>query len=104
MPPEWAPHAATWMIFPPSVYDDGPSLDDARGAWSQVARTVAKFEPVTMLVRPRDRAEAQARLGDSVILLECEVDDAWARDSGATFVTNGHGGVEAVDWRFNGWG
>jgi agmatine deiminase len=103
MPAEWGRHERTWMVFPHGVYEGGGSLADARAAWAGVARAVARFEPVTMIADPADVAAVARVLGDAVDLLVVPVDDAWARDSGPTFV-RGDSGVAAVHWRFNGWG
>lgn len=103
MPPEWGPHARTWMCFPRSTYDAPIPLDQARSAWGAVALATALFEPVTMVVDPRDVADAQSLFGSSVTLLEQPLDDAWARDIGPTFVID-DGALVAVDWTFNGWG
>jgi len=32
------------------------------------------------------------------------IDDGWFRDSGPTFVLDGHGSRLGIDWDFNGWG
>jgi agmatine deiminase len=37
-------------------------------------------------------------------VVDATTNDAWVRDSGPTFVTDGDGGLRAVDWRFNAWG
>jgi agmatine deiminase len=39
-----------------------------------------------------------------VELIASELDDAWMRDIGPTFVKNSSGDVAAVNWIFNGWG
>ncbi|MFD4587663.1 agmatine/peptidylarginine deiminase [Streptomyces sp. NPDC058434] len=106
MPPEWAPHERTWMAWPgpnPTFTDDG-ELAGARAAWAEVARAVRRFEPVTMVVGPGQTEGARELLGADVEIVERELDDAWMRDIGPTFVTDGEGGLAAVDWVFNGWG
>jgi agmatine deiminase len=103
MPPEWAEHERTWMIYPPAVYEGAASLEAARAAWCAVARAVAGHEPVAMAVRPEDAAAARADLGGAVELVEMALDDAWARDVAPSFVRS-HGHLLAVDWAFNGWG
>ncbi|MFE3325527.1 agmatine/peptidylarginine deiminase [Streptomyces sp. NPDC059176] len=106
MPPEWSPHERTWMAWPgpnPTFTDDR-QLAGARTAWAEVARAVHRFEPVTMVVGPGQTTGARALLGDGIDVVERELDDAWMRDIGPTFVTDGRGGIAAVDWVFNGWG
>ncbi|GAA3499448.1 hypothetical protein GCM10019016_065520 [Streptomyces prasinosporus] len=49
-------------------------------------------------------AEARALLGPGVDTVERDLDDAWMRDVGPTFLTDGRGPLAAVDWVFNGWG
>jgi agmatine deiminase len=105
MPPEWAPHERTWMAWPgPNpTFSNDEELADARAAWASVARAVRRFEPVTMVHGPGQGESARELLGPDVELVERELDDAWMRDIGPTFVTDGRE-LAAVDWTFNGWG
>ncbi|WP_351223390.1 agmatine deiminase family protein [Streptomyces sp. NPDC002133] len=106
MPPEWAPHERTWMAWPgpnPTFTND-EELAEARVAWAGVARAVRRFEPVTMVVGPGQVEGARELLGADVDIVERDLDDAWMRDIGPTFVTDDRGGLAAVDWVFNGWG
>ncbi|MGY0491590.1 agmatine deiminase family protein [Streptomyces sp. WG-D5] len=107
MPPEWAPHERTWMAWPgpnPTFADDG-ELAGARAAWASVANAVRAHEPVTMVVGPGQEASARELLHPSVELTERDLDDAWMRDIGPTFVKHTDSGeLAAVDWTFNGWG
>lgn len=59
-----------------------------------------------MLVSKAQMENAKNQLGNvsGVTLLECETDDAWARDVGATMVLDEKGAVCGVDWQFNAWG
>lgn len=105
MPPEWAPHERTWMAWPgpnPTFASDA-ELAEARRAWAGVARAVRRFEPVTMVVGPGQEEGAAALLGPDVELVVRPLDDAWTRDVGPTFVTDGRT-LAAVDWTFNGLG
>ncbi len=105
MPPEWAPHARTWMAWPcnPVTYP-GDWLHQARAAHARVARAIARFEPVTVLVPPDLVTDARNHLGsDGIDILPVPLNDSWLRDSGPTFVT-GPDGLAGVDWGFNGWG
>lgn len=107
MPPEWAPHERTWMAWPSSGYtlgDTEADAEEARACWAEVANTVARFEPVTVVVDPSDVDVARRWLDPSIDLLEAPLDDAWMRDIGPTFVVSSNGGLAGVDWVFNGWG
>ncbi|WP_189389757.1 agmatine/peptidylarginine deiminase [Streptomyces sp. SDr-06] len=106
MPAEWAPHERTWMAWPgPNVtFPNETELARSRAAWAAVARAVRRFEPVTMVVGPGQAEGARALLGPDIELVERELDDAWMRDIGPTFLTDGTGQLAAVDWTFNGWG
>ena len=109
MPDESHPHRQTWTAFVAS--DDIWSrrqIPEVKRNLALIANTIAKYEPVSVLVNPRDYDEA-VRLLDSgsahpITLLPCEIDDLWLRDTGPTFVTNQSGDKMAVDFNFNGWG
>jgi agmatine deiminase len=100
MPPEWAKHSRTWLAFPAADYTQ---QEDAYLAWSEVANTAAEYEPVTVLVDPKDVQIAKKYLSEQIELVICPLDDAWIRDFGATFVFDGQD-LAAVNWVFNGWG
>jgi len=104
MPAEWEAHARCWMAWPcrESLWGDG--LEMARDAYAEVAKAVARFEPVTMIVEPDSLADASVRCGAGVRCMPMEHDDSWMRDSGPTFVVGPDGDLGAVDWIFNSWG
>ena len=111
MPAEWRPHERTWMAWPSSGYTLGDTEDEAelaRRTWADVARAVARFEPVTLVVEPGDIHSCREFLGtDSahpIDIVIADLDDAWMRDIGPTFVLGPAGELGAVDWVFNGWG
>lgn len=104
MPPEWAPHAATWMGFPRDSYaETGLSREAVQLAWSRVANAISEHEPVNMLCHPDDLAFARKYLSGAVSLLPVPLNDAWLRDIGPTFVIVDNA-LTAIDWSFNGWG
>lgn len=112
MPAEWEPHERTWMAWPSAGYTLGETEGDvaeARGTWAAVARAVARFEPVTMVVDPSSEAVAREWLhgggatAHPIDVVTAPLDDAWMRDIGPSFVRDG-AGLAAVDWVFNGWG
>jgi len=104
MPAEWEPHAGCWMIWPerPDNWRDGAG--PAQRAFAEVATAIARYEPLTMLVSAREWRHARAMLPPAVRLIEAASDDAWCRDSGATFLTDAGGRLRGVDWQFNAWG
>jgi len=106
MPAEWERHERAWMAWPTPGYTHGgtaAAAAEARGAWAAVANAVAEHEPLSMLVTRDEHGEARRRLGGGVELIEADLDDAWYRDTGPTFVFD-DGALAAVDWVFNGWG
>lgn len=101
MPDEGAPHAATWMAFGASAEIWEPHLlPVVQENLALVAKTIAAFEPVHMLVREEDSELAARLCGPSVNLLVHPIDDLWIRDTGPVFVTSAGG----VGFNFNGWG
>ena len=109
MPSETARHERTWMAFPSAgttLGDTESERDEAYDAWAAVARAVAEFEPVSMLVDASETARATRMLGSGVERIEAPVDEFWMRDHGPTFVVDDErpGVLGAVTWTFNGWG
>ena len=67
MPPEWAPHKATWMGFPTGAYETaGVSDDDVFDAWSAVANTISEHESVHMLCHPDQLSIARKKVSSAV--------------------------------------
>jgi len=111
MPPEWAPHAATWVSWP---FDDDlweGRLEGVRDDVAGLVATVLRFEPAVLNVRDAE-AEADARRRlialdaplDRVTFHRLPLNDAWFRDNGPIFVAGPGGEVALTDWRFNAWG
>jgi agmatine deiminase len=106
MPDEAEPHERTWMAFGAHLDIWGKKLlPVVQQDLANIAIAIARFEPVSMLVPPKDMSTANRLLGRSKVeLIEQMVDDFWVRDSGPVFVTNAQGQKAAVDFNFNGWG
>ncbi|QMU76008.1 agmatine deiminase family protein [Streptacidiphilus sp. PB12-B1b] len=105
MPAEWQPHDRTWMAFPTANETFGEDeLHAAREAWAAVANTIVRYEPVTLIANNGEADDVRRYLSDQVEIVERPLDDAWMRDIGPTFLTDGQGQVAAADWVFNGWG
>ncbi|WP_027852849.1 agmatine deiminase [Marinobacterium litorale] len=104
MPAEWEPQQQIWMLWPerPDNWRNGGK--PAQQAFAAVARAIAGFEPVTVGVSQAQYENACYRLADPAIrVVELSSNDAWMRDVGPTFVTNGRE-LRAIDWTFNAWG
>mgnify|MGYP003119353881 CR=1 FL=1 len=107
MPAETSAQKRVWMAFPHEGYTlgvTGAEAHAARSTWANVAHAVAGFAPVVMVVDPADVEIAARYLDERIEVRTAELNDAWMRDIGPTFVTDEHGGLAAVDWVFNGWG
>ncbi|GAB4587809.1 agmatine deiminase family protein [Nocardia sp. IFM 10818] len=103
MPDEAARHQRTWMAFGASAKIWGDELLPAvRRDLAAIAQAIARFEPVSMLVRPGEMDLARNLLGPNIELVETPMDDLWLRDSGPVFVAGSH--KAAVNFNFNGWG
>lgn len=103
MPAEWVKHERTWLSFPASEYVI--PAEESYVAWSAVANAASEYEPVTVLVDPKQESIVKKYLSSEIETIICELDDSWIRDNGATFVINSDNGeLGAIDWRFKGWG
>lgn len=104
MPHEGGPHERTLVAWPcrEALWQD--HLHEGRAAASELIRTIARFEPVSVLARPQDAEAAEAAVGGPDIdVVAVPIDDSWLRDTGPTWVVGG-GRRLALDFRFNGWG
>ena len=105
MPDEGEPHLRTWMAFGASKAIWGSKLlPVVQRNLATIAKTIARYEPVTMLVRQSDYEVAKKLVGSTVELLVTPLDDLWLRDSGPVFVVNANGEKAGIDFNFNGWG
>jgi agmatine deiminase len=89
MPAEWEPHERTIMGFPCHLAQWGEHLLEGQLAWAHVARTIADFEPVTMLARADDVGLATDLCAHSNVTVQAiDLDDAWLRDIGPIYSVN----------------
>ena len=105
MPDESEPHQRTWMAFGASRRIWGNRLlPEVQRNLATIALTIAKYEPVSMLVRQSDVPLAQRLMGGKVELIVCPHNDLWVRDTGPVFVVTEKGDKAGIDFNFNGWG
>lgn len=106
MPHEGGHQDRLWVAWPAKGYtlgDDAESAETARRTWAAVANAASQYQPVSVVACPQDVDTARHYLSAAVELRARDIDDAWIRDSGPTFVTDGDR-LGAVTWVFNGWG
>mgnify|MGYP000000596596 FL=1 len=109
MPAEFAPHAGTFMIWPERPGSWIYGAETAREAFADVIRAITGGgERVYLAVSGTSSPSAKEMLKKEmesglVVLWEIPTDDAWARDTGPTFVTDG-ARLRGIDWKFNAWG
>ena len=106
MPAEFEPQTRVWMAWPHRTDTWAWGAKPAQKQYAAVARAIAEFEPVTVCVNQADYANAKAVFEDdeNVTVVEMTTDDAWVRDTGATWVIDDKGGKRAVHWHFNAYG
>ena len=111
MPEESSMHARTWMAFVASdLIWSTQQIPEVKRNLVLIAKTIAQYEPVSMLVNPDDFDEAKGLIDDieslnyGIDLVKYEIDDLWLRDTGPTFIKAGNGRKHAIDFNFNGWG
>lgn len=96
-------HARCWMAWPVRVESWGERLGDARDEFMEIASAIARFEPVTVVVKPTKVAEVSLRTASGIASFALPHDDSWLHDNGPTFLIGGDGSVAGVQWKWNGW-
>ena len=87
MPDEGDRHRRAFVAFgaQPAIWADFTA--DVQAAIGLIARTIARYEPVTVLCRERERQLAEQLCGTrNTRFIHTELDDIWMRDIGANFV------------------
>lgn len=103
MPGEFEPQEGVILIWPKRPGSWPYEAKEARKVFAQIANKLVQTERVFMLTEPETESSARELLDEKVELLQIPSDDAWARDVGPTFVTDGRR-VRGVNWTFNAWG
>ncbi len=124
MPGEFEGHRGCIMIWPKRPGSWGRITLEAEKAFSEVAKAISESETVWMLADDDETENAAEFLGADIItggaydlkekiqdagsngiyVIRVPSDDAWARDTGPTFVKNSGGLVRGINWKFNAWG
>lgn len=105
MPAEWHPHERCWMAWPCHQASWSKiGLAQARQAYARVANAIARYEPVTFVINPEDKKEAELLCGPNINFFVLPINDSWTRDTGCSFLLNKEGQLAGVDWIHNAWG
>lgn len=106
MPAEFAPQDRVWMGWPHRTDTWAHGAKPAQKQYAAIARAIAEFTPVTICANQADYANCKAVFeeDENVTVIEMTTDDAWFRDTAATFVINGKGDKRANHWHFNAYG
>lgn len=106
MPAEFAPQDRVWMGWPHRTDTWAHGAKPAQKQYAAIARAIAEFTPVTMCANQVDYANCKAVFeeDENVTVIEMTTDDAWFRDTAATYVINGKGEKRANHWHFNAYG
>ncbi len=105
MPAEWEQHERTlieWPVKESLVWPE--NYNEVCAGYAKVAKAIAQFETVTMIVNENTAKEAEALCGEKVEYVVIPHNDAWCRDNGPTFLINKEKELSAVNWQFNAWG
>lgn len=115
-PPEWYPHAATWMSWPrPECASFPDRYEHVIPNICRIIREIAAREQVNILVQNYNYEVIVLKTlrehkvpTTNVRCLHIKTNESWCRDHGPAFVIRKapRGKVEAavVDWVFNAWG
>lgn len=111
MPAEFERHQGCIMIWPERPGSWAYGAKAAKKAFAQIASVISESEQVYMIVSEGRKEEAAKMLPETVRLVVMDTDDAWARDTGPTFVVSGNvdtpyeaRDLRGINWEFNAWG
>jgi agmatine deiminase len=110
MPPEWAPHQATWISWPHNPETWPGVLAAAEASMAQAVAALAPGETVRINVLGAEHEDhVRGLLGPvadtpAIVFHHFRTNDAWCRDHGAIFLRDDSGRLAALDCGFNAWG
>ena len=117
MPPEWAPHASTWLSWPHKLESWPGKFEPVPAVFAELAWQLSRSETVNINVLD-DAMEAQARgllkerdpegkYADRIVFHRIPTNDAWCRDHGPNYVIRMKDGKREkiiMNWEYNAWG
>lgn len=116
LPPEWAPHEATWLAWPHQRADWPGKFAAIPWVFAEMVRRLIPGELLRLIVLDAKHEAAARRVLERVLgsarrwearvqFFRIPTDRGWTRDMGPIFLRRGGpGGPRVVaDFRFNGW-
>ena len=110
MPPEWAPHEATWVGWPHEESDWMEKFPPIDWVYTEIVRTIGSSERVEILCHNEMVLKrAKHCLNATQVDPRCyrlhlvPNDRSWLRDSAPTAVRGAEGQVKWVRWKFRAW-
>ena len=103
MPAEFSRQDGVLLVWPVRPGSWGVDPGAAQKAFCEIMRACSRSERVYLLADTAHLSEATIAAGEFATIIEIETNDAWARDIGPTFVSNGQE-ARGISWRFNAWG
>jgi agmatine deiminase len=117
MPPEWAPHASTWLSWPHKLESWPGKFEPVPAVFAELAYQLSRSETVNINVLD-DAMEAQARellkerdpegkYAERIVFHRIPTNDAWCRDHGPNYVVRTQDGRPEkiiMNWEYNAWG
>lgn len=109
LPAEWYPQQMVQITWPHEGTDWAPMLKEVTECYLRLAYEIAIREPLLVVAQDAGAVERllteqlPRRAVENIRYFECPTNDTWARDH-AFLTLLGTGGLEYIDFKFNGWG
>jgi agmatine deiminase len=109
VPGEEMPQSRVWMTWPTNAVLWRKSLPQLQNELASLARTIAKYQPLSMISDNEENAKnALDKIGSTrypvTMINSIPNDDFWLRDNGPIFRKSAGGALDCIDLNFNGWG
>ncbi|MBQ9362129.1 MAG: agmatine deiminase family protein [Bacteroidaceae bacterium] len=107
LPAEWHPQAFVQLTWPHEGTDWAPLLDEVVQCYVQMAKEIARREPLLIVAKEISAVAEQLRTGhvnmQNICFFQCDTNDTWARDHGFISCIDEEKRI-LMDFQFNGWG
>ncbi len=112
MPPEWHPHAATWLSWPKDPVTWPERVSQVEEIFLQMMSALAPHETVNLLVEGEAAQHSIVERcnfngAENISFHRVSTVDSWIRDYGPNFLVRESDGRRELaynDWVFNAWG